>query len=71
MGGRSVNQPELFDVARTTTAQCANCGATRLPSETKAPACAHDRDQQAGTAPRKRPHNCLNTYDPATTEIPY
>ena len=71
MGRRSMNQPELFDVSQTTTAQCATCGATRQPAEQTAPACAYDRDKRAGTTPRRRPHNCLNTYDPATTEIPY
>jgi len=70
MGRRSVNQPELFDVSQTTTAQCATCGATRQPTEPTAPACAYDRDRQAGTTPRRRPHNCLNTYDPAHQPFP-
>ncbi len=70
MGRRSMNQAELFDVARTTTAQCATCGATRQPTEPTAPACAYDRDRQAGTTPRRRPHNCLNTYDPTTAPFP-
>ena len=65
-----MNQPGLFDVARTQTAQCQVCGATRQPNEPTAPACAHDRDRQAGTTPRRRPHNCLNTYDPTTAPFP-
>lgn len=70
MGRRGMNQPDLFDVQRTTTAQCQVCGATRDPDQPKAIACEHDRDQQSGTAPRKRPHNCLNTIDPTTTPFP-
>ena len=66
-----MNQPELFDVARTHTAQCQLCGATRQPTETTAPACAHDRDRQAGTTTRKRPHHCLNTYRQEDAEIPF
>ena len=71
MGRRSMNQPALFDVQRTTTAQCATCGATRQPTEPTAPACAYDRDRQAGTTPRRRPHNCLNTYRQEDAEIPF
>lgn len=67
-----MNEPALFDASTTTLAKCPACGATRQPNEPKAPACAHDRDQQIGAAEhRKRPHACLNRVDPSTAPIPY
>jgi hypothetical protein len=62
--GRIENDPQLFDVSRTTAALCPACKATRLPNEQRAPACAADRDHE------RRPHNCLNRIDNATTPWP-
>jgi hypothetical protein len=62
----------LFDADRLVPQTCGACGATRQPDEQQAPACAHDRDTQAGVVTRrKRPHQCLNAYDPTTAQIPF
>lgn len=62
----------LFDASRTTTQRCSvpGCEALRYPDQERTPTCAHDRDRALGE-PGRRPAGCLNTYDPATAEIPY
>lgn len=65
-----MNDLALFDATRTTSVQCKACGATRNPGQTKAHACRVDRDRQAGTEHRRRPHGCLNAHDPATAPFP-
>lgn len=54
----------LFDPASTVPQTCQACGATRQPDEQRAPACAADRDHE------RRPHQCLNRIDNATTPWP-
>jgi len=58
---------QLFDPTTTTSTVCKACGATREPGEEKAPTCAADRDRDQY---RRRPHQCLNRYDPATSSFP-
>jgi hypothetical protein len=65
-----MNDPQLFDPARTTVTLCPVCQATRQPGEQRAPGCTVDRDRDTGQWPR-RPIGCLNTHDPARAEIPY
>lgn len=66
-----MNERPLFDVTRTTTAECTVCGATRRPTEERSPTCAYDRDRGGFVHGERRPSRCLNRVDPAHEEIPY
>lgn len=57
----------LFDPATTVPTSCpvGHCQAIRLPNQQRVPTCAHDLDREHG---RKRPRECLNAVDPATSD---
>jgi hypothetical protein len=62
-----IDEP-LFNPDDLVPKECAHCGATQQPDDEKAFGCVADRDRDQ--YPR-RPRHCLNTYDPATAELPF
>lgn len=67
-----MTQRVLFDPATTEPAPCPvpGCAAIRLPNQTgPLPTCQHDLDRASGVVGR-RPKQCANTTDPATTPWP-
>lgn len=66
-----MTQPELFDKQQVTDTVCPvpGCQAIRFAGQQRAPTCRHDRDQALGNYGR-RPKQCVNTIDPATSPWP-
>lgn len=59
-------EPTLFDPKTTEKPWCLHCGSDDKQK------CAHDEEiEQGSSRTRRRPKTCLNSYDPATAEIPY
>lgn len=70
MRGGADTPDALFDVTRTTDSLCLICRAVRAAGDERAEKCEIDELRRAGEY-RIRPAACLNTIDPAHTQIPY
>lgn len=69
----TVDQPQLFDVDRTTPQACPvpGCGAIRLPGQDKVVTCEYDTAKHFGEWTGGRPKGCPNYPRPEHQPIPY
>lgn len=65
-----MNDRTLFDVDRTTTAQCEACGAIREPDQAKASPCPFEEYDRVYLNTGRRAKRCLNRHDPAHAPFP-
>lgn len=68
-----MNQPTLFDPARTSPTPCPvpGCEAIRFPNQHRTPTCHIDRERALGGDWVRRPAQCLNHPTPESDPIPY